>query len=571
MRRVWAIPALVAVSVALVLPTAASAHAYLVRTVPSASGIAPGSPPRVALTFSEAVEPRFAIVSVTNAAGTQLTDGRPTRSPTDANTLLVPLKHAAEGWYLVYWRVVSVDGHPVRGAFTFQVGPNPGPAPQFPVPSVSETAATPKLVAARAVAFIAVMSAIGLFFFRIATARPVVRRVEGASLRALSVAFAVAAVVALVAIPVYLLLATASFALRPATAIGDLVPLIRASAFGRGFVDLELCFALFAFAAGIALWLDRPERRQRSIAELLAVAGAVAGAVAVLGVPGLAGHAAQTAPRGLSLALDWLHLAAGSIWIGGLLGLLVLALRLPSGRRLAGLAACVPRFSNVALASVTLLLGTGIWATVGHMPTLRALWETDYGKTVLFKATLLTAAIGLAAVNLLRTKPALATAGRGPSAALLLRRLVGGEALLVAAAVGGGALLSSFPPPAKALAKEGGALARVGPGAVSAVVERDGYLLRLAVSPNQAALANQFALTIERGGRPVRGADVKLEFAMLDMEMGEQSYRLTETRPGVYAHDAPSLVMVGTWGLSFEVTPRGGSPFTAFIVDRVAG
>ena len=36
-----------------------------------------------------------------------------------------------EGWYLVYWRVISVDGHPVRGAFTFAVGPNPGPQPQF--------------------------------------------------------------------------------------------------------------------------------------------------------------------------------------------------------------------------------------------------------------------------------------------------------------------------------------------------------------------------------------------------------------------------------------------------------
>ena len=103
------------------------------------------SPPRqVALTYSEAVEPRFAIVSVTNAAGAQETTGRPARSPADADTLVVPLKKLAEGWYLVYWRVISVDGHPVRGAFTFAVGPNPGPAPQFVIPSISETAATPR-------------------------------------------------------------------------------------------------------------------------------------------------------------------------------------------------------------------------------------------------------------------------------------------------------------------------------------------------------------------------------------------------------------------------------------------
>ena len=44
----------------------------------------------------------------------------------------MPLRpHLPEGWYLVYWRAISVDGHPVQGAFTFAVGPNPGPPPQF--------------------------------------------------------------------------------------------------------------------------------------------------------------------------------------------------------------------------------------------------------------------------------------------------------------------------------------------------------------------------------------------------------------------------------------------------------
>src|SRR5207248_11710112 len=44
---------------------------------------------------------------------------------------------------------------------------------------------------------------------------------------------------------------------------------------------------------------------------------------------------------------DWLHLVAGSLWIGGLIGLLVVWRSLPALRRLAGLVICVPRFSNV--------------------------------------------------------------------------------------------------------------------------------------------------------------------------------------------------------------------------------
>ena len=91
------------------------------------------------------------------------------------------------------------------------------------------------------------------------------------------------------------------------------------------------------------------------------------------------------------------------------------------------------------------------------------------------------------------------------------------------------------------------------------------------IAPNLAAAAEQARVGIRRDGKPVRGADVTVSFAMLDMEMGEQSYRLNETRPGVYAHEAPSLVMVGHWGLDFEITPRGGEPFDVFVVDRVGG
>jgi len=565
-----------ALAASLALPAPASAHAYLVRTAPEASRTVNAPPARVSLTYSESVEPRFAIVSVTDAKGRQVTAGPPRRSAADPDTLAVPLERVPEGWYLVYWRVISVDGHPVRGAFTFAVGPNPGPQPEFAVPSVAESAATPRLVAARAVAFVAVMCAIGLFVLRIGIARPVVRRVDGASLRALSVAFLVAAAAGLLAIPVYLDLATAEFSLRSALDVGTLVPLLHVSAFGRGYLDLELCFALFVAAAAISLWLDRPERPRRSVAELLATAGALVAGAATLLVPGAAGHAAQTAPRGVSLLLDWLHLAGGAVWAGGLVGLLVLWRCLPAARRVAGLVVAVPRFSNVALASVLVLLGSGVGATVVHLPTLGSLWQTSYGQTILVKAALLATALLLAAVNLARTRPRLAAARRraelGASAAALLRRLVGGEVLLVWAAVAAAAVLSSLAPPPPALAREGAAVARVGPGPVARAVAKDGYRLRLVVSPNRAAVPNDLALELTRAGRPVTGADVTVTFAMLDMEMGDQELRLDETEPGVYARPAASaLVMVGHWALSFRIAPPGGRAFTAVVVDRAGG
>ncbi len=509
-RRARIALVVVAVAGALALPAAAWAHAVLVRTTPLPSSVVNRPPAVVLLTYSEPVEPRFAVVSVTDAAGRQQIAASPRRSAADPKTLVVPLRRLPQGWYLVYWRVVSVDGHPVRGAFTFAVGPNPGPQPQFPVPSISETAATPRLVTARAIVFLSVV-----------------------------------------------------------------LPLVRDSAFGRGLLDLELTFALFVLAAALAFWVDRPERAQRSIAELLASLGALLAAGATLLIPGLSGHAAQAAPRGLSLALDWLHLVAGSIWFGGLIGLLVLWWSLPVARRVAGLMVCVPRFSNTAFVSVLVLIGSGTGAALIHMPTLASLWQTSYGQALLVKIGLLCAALLLAQVNLLRTRPRLVASRDRPElgtgAAALLRRLVSGEVLLVAGAVVAAAVLSSLPPPAKALASAGSAFARVGPGPVKEVATKNGYRLELRVTPNRAAAPNTFSIRVTRNCVPVRQATVIACFAMLDMEMGIQKYVLPELSPGLYERAAPALVMVGHWGLSFEITPPGGQPFTITLVDRTTG
>ena len=560
-----------AVAGALALPATAWAHAALLRTVPQASGTVNTPPRQVALTYSEAVEPRFAIVSVTNAAGKQETVGPPTRSPADPDTLLVPLRVVPEGWYLVYWRVISVDGHPVRGAFTFAVGPNPGPAPQFVIPSISETAATPRLLAARWLVFVSMMVAIGLAALRLVIARPVARLPGGASLRAVSAAFAVSSAVALVSIPLYLLAATADFALRSVFAVGALVPLVRVSAFGRGYFDLWIVFALFVVAVTIAIRIDRPDREQRSVAELLAGIGVLLAGGAALVVPGASGHAAQTAPRGWSLLFDWLHLAAGSIWIGGLVGLLVLWRSLPATGRVGGLAVAVPRFSSVALVAVATLIVSGTLASFLHFPTVASLWTTSYGRALLVKIALLLLAMALAAVNLLRTKSRLQRSETGAGAARVLRRLVACEALLVAGAVFAAAVLSSLPPPSKALAAVGGASAHVGPGAVTKVVQKNGYTIAFGVAPNKAAVPNTFSVRITQNGKPVRGADVVASFLMLDMEMGTQAYRLSETAPGLYEHAAPALVMVGHWGLSYDITPPGGELFNVLLVDKANG
>src|SRR5262249_30662047 len=305
----------------------------------------------------------------------------------------------------------------------------------------------PRLLIARWVVFLSLMSSIGLYVLRVITARPVVRAVRGSSLRAVTAAMWASLVVALVATPIYVLLATSQFALRSVFDLGAIIPVARDSAFGRSFLVLEGALALFAVAALVTVWVDRPARPQRSIAELLAVTGGVGAPAACLLVPGIAGHANTTSPRGLSLTFDWLHLAAGAIWLGGLTGLLVLWRSTRDLLRVGTLAHVVPRFSNVALVSVTALIASGTAAAVLKLPTFGAFWQTSYGQALAVKIFLLAGALLLAGVNLARAKPRLQALRSRPSlaagAAVLLRRLVAGETVFLFAAVFAAAVLSS--------------------------------------------------------------------------------------------------------------------------------
>ncbi|MBO0768462.1 MAG: copper resistance protein CopC/CopD, partial [Solirubrobacterales bacterium] len=388
-------PALViAVLLGLLAPAGASAHAYLTGTAPAESSVLKMAPAHVALSFDEAVDPRFAEVSVTDAAGRFEATGAPVRSPSNPDTLTVGLRRGlARGWYLVYWRAISVDGHPVQGSYTFAVGPRPGAQPQFRTPRLGGSATSADVLVPRWIMLASIMSAVGLWLFRTVLSRGLEL---GAGRRALNRALVASTLVGLLAALVYLDTTTAVDALRSPFALGTLIPLYGASPSGHAYLELAICFALFSFASWIAIWVDNDTGR-RSVAELAAGAGAGLAAAGVLVLPGAGGHPGTTSPRGLSLTLDALHLLAGSLWLGGLTGLALL------GR--AGVSVLLPRFSRVALSSVLVLFATGVWASFYRLPTFGSLFHTGYGVTILVKVTLLVLALAPALVNRLRGAP----------------------------------------------------------------------------------------------------------------------------------------------------------------------
>ncbi len=119
--------ALVVFGLAVQTAPAASAHAVLEESSPSADELLTVSPTAVSLLFSESVAVRADGIQVYAASGAAQRLGRFELSEGDRR-ITVPLKDTLVGTATVGWRVVSGDGHTISGSFVFHVGERTGAA-----------------------------------------------------------------------------------------------------------------------------------------------------------------------------------------------------------------------------------------------------------------------------------------------------------------------------------------------------------------------------------------------------------------------------------------------------------
>ena len=165
------------------------------------------------------------------------------------------------------------------------------------------------------------------------------------------------------------------------------------------------------------------------------------GAVAalVLSAAWMSHAAARLDHRGLLLALDALHQLAAAAWIGGLLHLIVTALR----RDPAAPGALLRRFSTLALAAVGTLLVAGIGLTLGYVDSPGGMVGTAYGLMVMTKVVMLGLLLIFGAVNFFVVRRLPPDAAAAP---LRLRRYVEVEFGLGLTVLFAAASLTSLPP-----------------------------------------------------------------------------------------------------------------------------
>jgi copper transport protein len=382
-RRI-AIVGATAIAFVMLLAAPASAHAVLLGTNPVDGTIYPTSAPptSVSMHFGESVGVKLGAVRVYNEHGQLIDTGAPGHPPGDDSTVTATLPQLQAGTYVVTWRVISADTHPVGGAFTFTVGTQKQNVSKLASHLLSSSNGS-KTVGVlygieRFLLFASLIALIGGTAF-VVLVWPQGRRSSRAA-RILWTAWWVALGVTAFGFAIEGIYA-AAFSLREL-----LNSTVLADTFHGRFGETAVArLALLLVAALLVRILVHPKDEDPESDRALPwwwIPGAVIVGVATIVTVTLASHGTTGRWTGLAVPADALHVSAVSLWFGGLL---MLTAAVVPGADADTLDQVVPRYSNFAFGAVIVIVLSGTFQAIRQVGTIHALVSTDYGHFLLAK------------------------------------------------------------------------------------------------------------------------------------------------------------------------------------------
>ena len=370
-------------------------HASLLRSSPAANSHLAKPPETIRLVFSERIVPELSQITLGQP------DGRSIQlpvvlDPRDAHTLVgTVVGSLPSGRYEISWHVVSADGHPVGGTFTFSIetggdssrSPAVASPPTVNAAPLRESAAvdsvSPPLSVSppnhaegvpvfaslfRGLGLGALMTGLGVLFFGVSSGE----RRNLAPQKLIVSAIAIGAILLLAHLITWLGHLSAGKGLS-----SDLVGSVLGTMIGR----MELLRTILAL---LTLWAVALTHRDKPALVLGAACLVVSGAI---------GHPAAFDPY-WTIPAKVLHLAAGSVWIGGLAWLVWLSRCDEAACRIEA-----SRVSSVALIAVIVITLSGLLQTFFFLNTPGDLIASTYGRLVIAKMTGLAILIGFGAYN----------------------------------------------------------------------------------------------------------------------------------------------------------------------------
>ncbi|TAN09834.1 MAG: copper chaperone PCu(A)C [Burkholderiaceae bacterium] len=356
---------------------AAWGHASLIATTPPTGAVLGRAPQSITLTFSEPVG-----VTVMRLVGP---DGKPlTLGPVADVGHQVRIRLPAaktHGTYLLSWRIVSADGHPVGGTLAYAVGAASAHAPNSQ--ATDSTARDVAIWLSRWLTYLGLFVCVGAALFRTMRGNDPQRWT-----RPVFTATWVLLVIDLGLQGLDLLDAPWSAVWQPA---------IWSAAIASTYAWTIGLMALALLAAAAALGAPSRVRRISGAALALLLSGAAVAA---------SGHVGTAPPQWLSRPLVALHVMLAIAWIGALVPLLRLCV---SPATEAGARTPLATFSKWIVPVVVVLAASGLGLALLQLEHLSDLWATNYGRVLSVKLLTIAALLCVAAINRWRyTRPTLA-------------------------------------------------------------------------------------------------------------------------------------------------------------------
>ncbi|WP_433090085.1 copper resistance protein CopC [Dactylosporangium sp. CA-052675] len=505
----------------------ASAHAVLTSASPAAGSVVASRPAEIRLTFNEAVRVVPGRSQVLAPDGKRVEDGDP-RPVHDGLAIRLRAGDRADGTYVVSYRVISGDSHPVSGSFTFSVGAPSTPA-TMPASGAMPVGTDPVVRVAIPVAkyagYLGLVLLIGpavmlaLWYPRRLPRRPLLRLARAG----------VVAVAASTAGALWLQAPAASGAALLDVSPAELREVVLSP---FGLTLLVRLLALAVAAALVARLRRRPDRRLS--------AGLLAAAVAGLLTWPLTGHPVASPNAVLVVAADVVHLGAMGLWLGGLVALRAVLLRRADPRELRTI---LPSWSRWAMASVYWLVAAGLVQALVQMGDWAAFTGGAYGRTLVVKAGLVAAVLAVAAGSRRMVQRDRGVGGRTSAGAGRLRRAVGLEAGIAALVLAASAVLVQLTP-GRTVDVEARAAARA--AGFATTLTSPLYALQLEVYPAAVSEYNSFhAFAYTPEGRPLPVVEWTVTAALPER--------------GIEPMDNPVFTVTGNQGLGNITFPATGA------------
>ena len=511
--------------------TAASAHATLESSSPADGQSVLTSPSEIRITFSEAVTTISGALSVLNADGKTVDVGN--TEVVGGRTLVAPISETlSDGTYVATYRVLSADGHPVSGSILFGVGN--GALDRSAQPSSTGDRLWEIIGGiSRFIMYLAALVAAGVAFFlafihdRAEDRWRIVPFVRIGSILALLSAIGI------------VMSQAALLTGKGAGAVTDSNVL-------RDVLNQNLGWSLALLMIGLAAVHLSTDIPKKVVSQSLALYGGLAVTVSFA----VWGHATELSPTAISLAADAIHATAAALWLGGLVGLvMVLSVRTPETVR--ATAGIIGRFSRMAFWSVIALTLAGLTLTItGSGASLNSILTTTWGQLVLAKIGLTLIIVLIAAWNRRTLVPSLTspTENTGELAVrwATLLRTIRAEAVLLVAVVALTAIVVNVPPARTAVVAKADRVditQRVDTGDVQLSVDP------AIVGPNTVAVRYT-----DGTGQPINVANsMSIEFSQPSAGLEPITRQVPASEPGVFVIQGNELSIPGTWTITIAV------------------